>query len=53
MGFYQPPQFGSNKPKFTGDEQGGAPPPSIDAYEQESNTDLYEQEGNTDVYILE
>jgi len=26
-GFYQPPQFGSNKPKFTGDEQGGAPPP--------------------------
>jgi len=27
MGFYQPPQFGSNRPRFTGDEQGGVPPP--------------------------
>jgi len=53
MGFYQPPQFGSNRPHFTGDEQGGVPPPSVDAYEQEGNTDLYEQEGNTDIYILE
>jgi len=53
MGFYQPPQFGSNKPKFTGDEQGGAPPPPFsDGYEQEGNTDLYEQEG-TDLYQQE
>jgi len=53
MGFYQPPQFGSNKPKFTGDEQGGAPPPFNDGYEQEANTDLYEQEANTDLYERE
>jgi len=33
MGFYQPPQFGSNRPKFTGDEQGGAPPPIFSNYD--------------------
>jgi len=29
-GFYQPPQFGSNKPKFTGEVAGAPPPPSDD-----------------------
>jgi len=51
-GFYQPPQFGSNKPKFTGDEQGGAPA-FTDGYEQEGNTDLYELEGSSDLYEQE
>jgi len=44
MGFYQPPQFGSNKPKFTGDEQGGAPPPPT------TNCYALESSGN---YLLE
>jgi len=31
MGFYQPPQFGSNRPKFTGPNPvGGAPPFNLD-----------------------
>jgi len=34
MGFYQPPQFGSNKPKFTGPTPSGvAPPPPFSNYD--------------------
>jgi len=51
MGFYQPPQFGSNKPKFTGD--GIAPPAFAEGYEQEGNTDLYELESSVDLYEQE